>query len=488
MAQPFYNHNPNRFSDQVKQRLALDALKSENISKTARGYNTTRRTVYNYREKAANAVNYVFNTQALDDEVLYHIPVTKKYIEGFVTGLFGIGKMSERDSQLFLDHMLDYKISIGNINAILARSSDNAHKVNQSYSFESCNDSSSDECYHRGDPILSVADIPSKFCLLLEREDDLNHDVWEMYLNELKEHGYSPQVNVLDGGPEMNLAYKNLFPETTLRYDHFHIIKTIKELLRFLKNKCKSSNTEALKCYKEFIKNTSDNTKSAMEAAEKQVVFYEDVYVNAKTLLNWLQYDVLQLPAAKPTVRAMLFDFIVEGLEDLAKKHPHRISALITTLKNNKSSLLDVASSLNIQFQIIADEYHISIDTVWNVCYLARFDINAPNYHMQAIKLEKQLGDKFDCIEDKVLSCIATTYRTSSVIENLNSRLRPFLDKRKGFKSKRYSLIQFMLNHLPLQRSANPKHKGKSTAEIFVKKDLPDWMSLLGLPRFKQAA
>ncbi len=487
MDQEVHNNKHSRFSLDIKQSLALDALKSENISKTARDYNTTRSTVYNYRDIAVNAVNECIDDKN-DNDVLYVIPVTKGYIKSVVNGLFGICKSSQRDSQLFLHDLFDYKISIGAINSILTQSSNDAHKINQSYSLERCKDSTSDECFHQGDPILSVADIPSKFCLLLERDDYIDHDVWEMYLDDLKERGYLPEVNVLDGGSEMNLAYKNQFETTTLRYDHFHIIKTIKELLRFLYNKRESAVSKALKSYRQFMKKQDDATKAAWETEVEQATFFEDVYANAETLLCWLQYDVLQLPAAGPDVRTLLFDFIIEELVQLSKKHPHRIRALITTLKNNKSGLLDAAKSLNNQFQIIADKHNVSIDTVWEICYLARYDINAPNYHFHANELDQQLGDDFDCIEDKVLSCMATTYRTSSVIENLNSRLRPFLDKRKGFKSGRYPLIQFMLNHLPLQRTLNPEHKGKSTAEIFVKQDLPNWMDLLGLTRFKRAA
>ncbi len=99
------------------------------------------------------------------------------------------------------------------------------------------------------------------------------------------------------------------------------------------------------------------------------------------------------------------------------------------------------------------------------------------------------IGNHFDNLkDDEVLNCIATTYRTSSVIENLNSRLRPYIEARKGFKSNRHSFIQFMLNHLPFQRSVNPNHKGKSPAEIFTGKELPEWTELLGLKRFKRAA
>ena len=57
-----------------------------------------------------------------------------------------------------------------------------------------------------------------------------------------------------------------------------------------------------------------------------------------------------------------------------------------------------------------------------------------------------------------------------------------------AFKSNRYSFIQFMLNHLPFKRSANPEHEDKSAAEIFTGKDLPEWTEYLNLTRFKRAA
>ena len=35
-------------------------------------------------------------------------------------------------------------------------------------------------------------------------------------------------------------------------------------------------------------------------------------------------------------------------LEELAKRHPHRIQSIVTTLKNNKVKLLDVVNELNV--------------------------------------------------------------------------------------------------------------------------------------------
>jgi hypothetical protein len=486
MTQTTHENQPKLFSMTFQKSLALEALSSDNISELSRNNQTTRKTVYKYRDEAVLAINNHF--ELANDDVLFNIPVTKALIETAVVTLSGVCKGSERDIRSTILYLYDYSISTGSINNILNSISNTAGDINNGYNLEDCKNSTSDECFNRGDPILAVADIPSKFCLMLEREDKLDQNVWEMYLEDLKTRGFYPTVNVLDGGSSMNPAFETVYEKTTLRYDHFHILKTIKELLRFLKNKKESAVTLALKYFNKLSKKETEDNQALWDIASIDMKSSEDIYVTTSTLLTWMQYDILQLPAANPSVRSELFDFIIDELTLVAEKHPHRISGIITTFKNQKTSLLDVAESLNTQFKVIADNHNVPLDTVWDICYLARYKFTSQEYHLQSLELDEKLGDTFDLIEDQVLNCIDTTYRTSSVIENLNSRLRPYIDARKGFKSNRYSFIQFMLNHLPFQRSANEAHKGKSAAEIFIGKDLPEWTELLNLKRFKRAA
>jgi len=149
--------------------------------------------------------------------------------------------------------------------------------------------------------LLAVADIPSKFCLLLEREDKLDQGTWEMYLDDLKSRKFYPTVNLLDGGTSMNPAFKTVFEKAKLRYDHFHIIKSIKELLRFLKNKKESAVTLALKCFEKLSrKDTSDN-QTQWDVASMNMKNYEDIYFKTSTLLTWMQYDILGM-AQKPPI------------------------------------------------------------------------------------------------------------------------------------------------------------------------------------------
>jgi hypothetical protein len=136
---------------------------------------------------------------------------------------------------------------------------------------------------------------------------------------------------------------------------------------------------------------------------------YEDIYFKISTLLTWMQYDIWQLPASKLSIRSQLFDFIIEELNKVAGKHPYRITDIITTLSNQKDSLLDVAEPLNTQFKDIAIKHDVSLDTIWDICYFSRYKLSSQEYQLQLLSLDEKLRDTFDLIEDELLNCIDTT-------------------------------------------------------------------------------
>ena len=55
----------------------------------------------------------------------------------------------------------------------------------------------------------------------------------------------------------------------------------------------------------------------------------------------------------------------------LALKHPHRIDDIVISLKNRREALLKVSVALNKQFEALANQYNVSIETIWTICYSA---------------------------------------------------------------------------------------------------------------------
>jgi len=478
----------NRIPLPTKRAIALEAIRKEQtIVDISRRYNCSRNTVYAQQEIALAAANNAFEK---DDDVLFYLPITKKFIQGTVVDLWAGCKVSHRDIMRHIESTFGYHLSIGTVCNILDAAGDSAVSINNSYDLSPIRDSASDELYHHNKPILVTVDIPSRFCALLAHANDRDQDTWGINLLDLQAMGYNPDVAILDGAKGLVKGYEIALPDTKLRHDHFHCIKDMKDCGRFLMNQAASAATAALKVYQRAMKAKNINKKEEY-AREFSTLLSEHTKLEAihrtfNTLSSWLQYDVLQLAGHPPIDRATLYDFIALEMTALAELHPHRIDDIVTTLNAQRDALLDVANELNDKFIHLAAKHALSTDTIWEVCYIARYAIDSVKYCDKQFELEALIGSKYDAVEDDVLHLLETTHRCSSMVENFNSRLRPYLDKRKFISSRRLALIQFYLNHRPFMRSKHKRLKNKSPAEALTGKPHKLCLEMLGFECFRR--
>ena len=483
------NTIPHRLPVKTKINIAMDAIGGMKISHAARKHGVCRNSVYAHRNTAKQAVVNLFENQK--DEVLFYLPVTHSFFCQVVLALVLICKSSYRDVIQFIHDIFDYPISLGQIAGLVEAASSRATSINEAYDLSQIKNSAADECFHRNKPILTVVDIPSRFCAMLTKEDSRDTDAWGVSLLDIMQQGYHPEVNISDQGAGIRSAYEIVLPETHLRFDHFHLIKATKELLRCLKNRKESAITKAIvlhtKMEKAKEKKQGQQLSAKLAVANQAMKDAQALYELVDVLSTWLQYDVLQLPGINPKDREMLCDFIVEELSQVKEQH-HRVAEYVRSLKHQKQHLLAVSHTLHEAFGKIAARYDVPIDDVWAICYGTRFDIQAPNYHLHSQPLDDKIGKCYDLIEDEVLAVMASTHRCSSMVENFNSRLRPYLDERKQVTNRQLALCQFILNHRPFQRSFHPHLVGKTPAEALTGKPHLHWLELLGYERFQQAA
>ena len=84
-------------------------------------------------------------------------------------------------------------------------------------------------------------------------------------------------------------------------------------------------------------------------------------------------------------------------------------------------------------------------------------------------------------------AALKTTPRASSMVENLNSRLRNYFFLRRSLGDDYLSLLKFFINHRRFLRSRVTKRVGKSPKELLTKEAHPHWLGLLGFKRFQRA-
>ena len=103
-------------------------------------------------------------------------------------------------------------------------------------------------------------------------------------------------------------------------------------------------------------------------------------------------------------------------------------------------------------------------------------------------ELRRVLRYKFYGIQEAVRKIVDEAVRASSVIENLNSRLRNYFFLRKQIGPDYLELLRFFLNHRRFVRSEHPDRVGKSPQEIMSGQSHPHWLELLGLESSRLAA
>jgi hypothetical protein len=98
-------------------------------------------------------------------------------------------------------------------------------------------------------------------------------------------------------------------------------------------------------------------------------------------------------------------------------------------------------------------------------------------------RLHAAMGREFYDVYAAVSQAMNSTPRSSSLVENLNSRLRHCLTLRRHLNGSRawLGLLQFFFNHRRFMRSRCSERIGKSPREAMTGHDHPHWLTLLGL-------
>lgn len=465
----------------------------ESLTNLAQRNNVSRKFIYKQKDKAVNAVDNAFeSTSQPPHKVLFYLPVTFHWLRQLILCLVLHCRANHRGIQKLLSDVFDYPISLGTIHNVIDNTKTIAKTINDKQDLQQIKIASQDEKFQYNQPVLAGIDIPSLYCYLLSQEDNRDKDTWSVHLLDLKKQGFNPDRVIGDDAGGLRSAHKFIFPTVPYDIDYFHITQTLMKLRRYLRNKCKSATTNHQQIEEKMnkaklatkIKKYASQLAVAKKQKDKMVYLSE----STDTLINWLQHDVFNKAGPKPEIRYELYDFILDELNQLAHIHPHRIQEVCTTLKNQKFFLLAFSEVLNDKFEIIADEFGCPLEDIWLMCKLQRYTYNSDAYCIALLPVHECFQNKFDGVEEAVIQALYATERTSSMIENLNSRLSPYFFLRREIGFGYLDLLRFYFNHTPFLRSARPERINKSPVEILTEKEHPHWLELLGYQRFKKAA
>jgi hypothetical protein len=325
---------------------------------------------------------------------------------------------------------------------------------------------------------------------LLSLEEHRDADTWGVRLLELAESGFAPQATIADFGTGLRAGLAEALPEVPCRGDVFHALMDLHKALKILENRAYHAiehrsalqNKQARQARRTGRLDPSLGQQIGKAKRDEQEA--QTLAGEVKILIDWLRRDILAVAGPCYGDRQTLFDFVVAELRQRLNDAGDICQRVGTLLGNHRDDLLAFARQLDADLAELAQQFAVDPALLREVLSHQTGNPNHPEYWQREARLHQRAGGRLHELQQAVRALGRQTVRASSMIENLNSRLRGYFFLRRQLGPDYLELLQFYLNHRRFPRSDRPERVGKSPRELLTGQDHPHWLELLGYQRF----
>jgi hypothetical protein len=476
-----------------RQDVAVQILAgAQPVAILARDLHVSRKFLYQQVHTADEALQRAFDPKAATDDVLFYLPVTRAWLRQLVLALVLICRSSYRGVIAVLRDLFDTSIALGTVHNIIHSAVGPARAINQGYDLAGVRVGAHDEFFQAGDPVLVGVDTRSTFCYLLSPEAHRDSETWGVRLLELADRGFDPDATIADGGQGLRAGQELALPGVPCHGDLFHLLHDLTEVVSYLERRAYNAIDSCAQLEREHARRrrqgkplhrVGQRLRRAGPACDSAMALHADLDL----LVNWLHHDILALDGPCYAQRCALYDFVVAELQARVDLCPHRLKPIWRLLKNHRDRFLAFAHRLDAELGRLGSEFQVSPALLRRVLVALGRDERDSRRWTELAAVRPHLRCRFEDVCAAVTALSKATVRASSLVENLNSRLRNHFFLRRTLGSAYLDLLQFFLNHRPLERSDRPERTGKTPAQLLTGGAHPHWLDMLGYTRFVRA-
>jgi hypothetical protein len=477
-----------------RQDLALQVLAgSLPVAQLAREHQVSRKFLYQQADTAQIALERAFDPPPPAEEVLFHLPVTESWLRQLILALVLTCHSSYRGVLTLLADLFDTELALGTVHNVVRSAVAPAQRINGSYDLAGVRVGAHDEIFQAGRPVLVGVDTASTFCYLLSPEEHRDADTWGVRLLELAQCGFAPEATVADFGTGLRAGQGLALPEVPCRGDVFHLLHDLEPVVTYLENRAYDAMAACARPERQQARQrrqgrgtpaVAQRLRWARPVCERAIALADEV----RLLWQWLSHDVLAVAGPCHADRLVLYDFILGELEARVRSCPHRLGPIARLLKNRRDELLAFARGLDEELGRIAGAWGVAPEGLRRLLNARCRDASDPRRWAEEAAVRPRLRGWYPPACRAIDALIAGTVRASSLVENLNSRLRTYFSLRRHLGPDYLDLLRFYLNHHVLERSERPERQGRTPAELLTGAAHPHWLELLGYTRFARPA
>lgn len=420
---------------------------------------------------------YYYN--AINKENYASINLDRQMIKRIIVSTAVECKGSIEDIKAHLENVFDFHISEGSISNILNEAAEKAKAFNDSIPLDKIKIGLSDEIFQAGDPVLVGVDPLSTFVYLMVPSEKRDSVAWWMaYCEKQEKQGLNLEESVTDGGTGMKKGIKEVFEKIHEQYDIFHMLMKFTKSENIYESKTYGLINAEYSCEKKLFKTKPTTTREDYESAHIKALVAIGKYDTLRILITWLK-ELVNFGGYAYEDRLELMSFILEELGRVDIKSSY-LDEAVKTLSSNKEILLTFVKKAENLFLELCIEEDVRLDTL-NLFWQQHGIKNTKNqYWILDSKLKSRLGNNYSRIKTKVQEILKTIVRCSSMVENINSQIRPYLLLKRTLKGKFLDLLQFYLNTRKYLNSRVKERQGKNPIQLLTGKDYGNWLDILG--------
>ncbi len=351
----------------------------------------------------------------------------------------------------------------------------------------------SDEIFAIHAPILVTIDARSTTILKIELASERSAETWRAHFEALEAHHFASLGMASDRGLGLVAGYQAACDMALWVCDYFHEFRDLFKLLHQLERKAYAAIGQEDDAAHKFARAKSEANlekrlqqyDKAHQACEQAMALYDQL-----ALLLHLLRETLHVCSPQGRLRT------VEGVRSELTLILHMIAALdcaaiAHTLKPIHQHIDDIlvpfAQAEAIATELRAVVPHDALDFLvlaWHhdhLFYPSQSQHKRYHYREREFWLacaEGLLADAFDTLKALVFDKLDAIVRASSLVEMVNSRIRPYLSSCKGqITQEALNLIMFYHNH---HRYKSGKRQGKAPIELLTGEPLEaEWWELV---------
>ena len=351
----------------------------------------------------------------------------------------------------------------------------------------------SDELFARHQPILVTIEAQSTAILKIQLASDRSAETWKAHFDDLGEHRFHSIGMASDRGLGLMVGYHAACPDARWVCDRFHEFQDLFDRRRQLERKAYAAIAKEDEAAHTFHNAKSEanlgkrlqHYERAHHACEHAMARYDQLDLLLRLLRDALHlcspWGRLRTVASVRSELTLLLDLIAE-IDDAV------LPKLLHTLRAHLDDILvpfEQAESLHIALlDLVPQQILDALVLAWHHAHLSyQSQAKQKRYHQHESQqwldfAEGLLENQFAPLQAMVFEKLDAIVQSSSLVELVNSFLRPYLNSSKGqITQETLNLIMVYHNH---RRYKSGKRQGKAPIELLTGEALKaDWVELL---------